>query len=73
MIPQGFMSLCKHGSVAWAKVTIRFMAGHKYWETEPIWNIALSTCEDLGRGLFKDTLLPHNFCQLWAACRPHKS
>lgn len=58
VIPQGFMCLCKHGSVMLAKVIIRFMAGHEHWETKQYWSIVLSTCGDLGRGLFKDTPVP---------------
>lgn len=30
VIPQGFTFLCKRGSVTWAKVTTRFMAGHEH-------------------------------------------
>lgn len=71
VIPQGFMPLCKHGSVIWAKVTIWFMTRHKHWETKLVWSIVLSMCGDLGRGLFKDTPMPLNCCQLWAAYQPH--
>lgn len=56
--------LSKPGSVMWAEVTMRFMAGHKHWEAKPIWRIVLSTCGDLGRGLFKDPPVPLNCCEL---------
>lgn len=70
VIPQGSMSLCSSGSVTWPKVTMRFMAGHKYCEIKPIWSTILSTCEDLGRSQFKDTPVPLSCCQLWAVYRP---
>lgn len=52
------------GSVMWAKVTGRLMAGHELWEAKPIWRIVLSTHGNFGRGLFKDNPVPFHCCGL---------